>query len=63
MIYHNFSSDVQDLNFGSEIDAVIKAKVGKVGLLLKYADYFDASETETRFADERIFWAQASYKF
>lgn len=61
--YHNFSSDVGSLNFGQEVDAVIRAKVGKVGLLLKYADYFDASETETRFADERIFWAQASYKF
>ena len=63
VIYHNFSSDTGGLNFGEEIDAVIKAKVGKVGLLFKYADYFDASETETRFADERIFWAQASYKF
>ncbi len=63
VIYHDFQSDVADLNFGQEIDAVIKGKLGKVGLLLKYADYRDADETEARFADERIFWAQASYKF
>ena len=62
-IYHNFSSDVGSLNFGQEIDAVLKAKVGKVGLLFKYANYYDAAETASRFADERIFWAQVNYKF
>jgi len=61
--YHNFSSDTGILNFGQEIDAVLKAKIGNIGVLFKYADYFDASETETRFADETIFWAQANYKF
>ena len=63
VIYHNFSSDTQSLNFGQEIDAVIKAKIGNIGVVFKYADYYDADETEGRFPDERIFWAQANYKF
>ena len=68
--YHSFSSDAGSLNFGQEIDAVLKAKIGNIGVLFKYADYQDDGETEfladgvtRRFNDERIFWAQASYKF
>ena len=63
VIYHDFESDIGGLDFGEEVDAVVKGKLGKVGLLLKWANYTDANETETRFADEQIFWAQTSYKF
>ena len=63
VIYHDFESDIGGLDFGEEVDGVIKGKLGEVGLLLKWANYTDASETETRFADEQIFWAQTSYKF
>lgn len=57
--YHSFHSDVGSVKFGSEWDASIGFKLGKIGLLAKYADY-DAA----RFGvDKQIVWLQAEYAF
>lgn len=57
--YHAFHSDVGHVKYGEEWDASLGFKVGKVGLLAKYADY-DAQGFGT---DKRIVWLQAEYSF
>ena len=40
LAYHDFASDVNNIDYGSEIDFLIAKKFGKnYGLSLKYADY------------------------
>ncbi|GGD63511.1 hypothetical protein GCM10010990_11260 [Croceicoccus mobilis] len=57
--YHKFESDEGGMNYGDEIDATLAFKVGKVGLLAKYANY-NAKEWAT---DTEKFWFQASFSY
>lgn len=59
VVYHQFDSDVGGFDYGSEWDASLGFKFGKVGLLAKYADY-DAASLGT---DTTKFWLQAEYAF
>ncbi|WP_294443852.1 alginate export family protein [uncultured Sphingomonas sp.] len=59
LTWHQFDSDVGDLEYGTEIDASIGFKVKQVALLLKYADY-----REKGFGlDTRKLWLQAEWAF
>lgn len=55
--YHRFDSAVGGLDYGSEWDASVGVRVGRVRLLVKYADY-DASGFG---ADTRRLWLQAEW--
>jgi len=57
--FHQFDSATGGIDYGSEWDASVGFKVGKVGLLVKYADY-DADEFG---ADTRKMWLQAEWAF
>ncbi|MFP5329621.1 MAG: alginate export family protein [Alphaproteobacteria bacterium] len=57
--FHQFDSAVGDLKYGTEWDASLGFKLGKVGVLLKYADY-DARDFGL---DTRKFWLQAEWAF
>jgi hypothetical protein len=60
--YHDFSSDVESIDYGTEIDFVyVRAIPGlkNVTGLLKYADY-NADEFSV---DTQKFWVQLDYKF
>lgn len=61
-IYHDFSSDVDSVDYGTEIDLVYKRAIpgvkGLVGML-KYADY----DADTHSVDTQKFWAMLTYKF
>ena len=39
LTYHDFESDFGNIDYGTEIDAVVSLKVGDVALLAKYGDY------------------------
>jgi len=39
LTYHDFESDFGNIDYGTEIDAVVSFKVGDVALLAKYGDY------------------------
>ncbi|ARU16036.1 alginate export family protein [Croceicoccus marinus] len=57
--YHQFDSDVGGIDYGSEWDAVVSFKVGKIGVLAKYANY-QAGNFGT---DTEKFWLQAGFSF
>ena len=57
--FHQFDSAVGNVDYGTEWDASAGIKVGKVALLLKYADY-DARDFG---ADTRKLWLQAEWAF
>lgn len=61
-IYHDFSSDVDSLDYGTEIDLLYKRAIpgvkGLVGML-KYADY----DADTHSVDTQKIWAMLDYKF
>jgi len=59
LTFHQFDSAVGDLEYGTEWDASLGFKLGKVGVLLKYADY-DARDFGL---DTRKFWLQAEWAF
>lgn len=58
-VYHDFNSNEGNVDYGSEIDAVVATKLGKTGLLFKYA-YYDADAFAT---DRSRFSVQLDYKF
>ncbi len=74
-IYHDFSSDVDSIDYGTEIDLVYKRAipgVKNVTGLLKYADYSgdnDAIGVQAKGqnanlqVDSQKFWVQLDYKF
>ena len=70
-IYHDYSSEVGSIDYGTEINAVYKTKVPgvkKLGLLLKVADYRGGDSVaqgndSSRATDVTKFWAMISYKF
>lgn len=57
--YHEFDSDVGSVDYGSEWDASLGFRLGKVALLAKYANY----QAEAFGADKEIFWLQAEVAF
>ncbi|MES2492918.1 MAG: alginate export family protein [Pseudomonadota bacterium] len=59
VVYHSFDSDYGDVHYGTEWDASVGVKLGKVGLLAKYADY----QARGFGVNTRKFWLQAEYAF
>lgn len=57
--FHQFDSDVGNLEYGTEWDASVGFKFGKVGLLAKYADY----EAKGFGLDTRKLWLSAEVAF
>jgi hypothetical protein len=57
--FHQFDSAKGDVEYGTEWDASAGFKLGKIGVLFKYADY-DARDFGT---DTRKFWVQAEWSF
>ena len=57
--YHEFDSDVGGIDYGSEVDAVLSFKLGKFGILAKYASY----NANGFGVDTEKFWLQAGIKF
>ena len=55
--YHQFDSAKGDVEYGTEWDASLGFKLGKVGLLLKYADY----AAKGFGVDTRKLWLQAEW--
>ncbi len=66
-IYHDFSSDVDSIDYGTELDLLYKRAIpGVKGLtgMLKYADYSaDSSQTGSLGTDTQKFWVMLDYKF
>ena len=59
-VYHEFTSDVDGIDYGSEIDFLIAKKIGKnYGISLKYADY---SADEFSVDTEKL-WLTATANF
>lgn len=57
VVYHQFDSDVGDIAYGTEWNALLGFKRGKVGMAIKYADY-DAAGFGT---DTRKLWLQMDW--
>ncbi|MEP0189987.1 MAG: alginate export family protein [Erythrobacter sp.] len=57
--YHQFDSDFGDIDYGTEIDAVLSFKVGPVGILAKYANY----QADAFAVDTTRFTLQAGVSF
>ena len=55
--YHRFDSAVGGLDYGSEWDASVGFRVGRIRLLVKYADY----NANGFGADTRRLWLQAEW--
>jgi len=59
LVFHQFDSALGDLEYGTEWDASLGFKIGKVGMLVKYADY----EARGFGVDTRKLWLQAEWAF
>lgn len=57
--YHQFDSDAGDSEYGTEWDASIGFKVGRVAMLAKYANY----QAESFAVDTEKFWLQAEISY
>ena len=57
--FHQFDSAVGNLEYGAEWDASVGFKVGKIGFLLKYADY----QAKAFAIDTRKLWLQTEWSF
>lgn len=57
--YHKFESDFGDLDYGDEWDASLGFKIGRVGLLAKYARY----DADGFSVDTEKFWLQAEISY
>jgi hypothetical protein len=57
VVFHQFDSDVGNIEYGTEWDASLGFKLGRVGFLAKIADY-DARDFGV---DARKFWLQAEW--
>lgn len=58
--WHQFDSDFGDVEYGQEWNAQVGFKIGPVGMLAKYAQFYSANPT---LADTRKIWLQAEYSF
>lgn len=59
VVYHQFDSAVGNIDYGNEWNASIGFKIGKVGLLAKYANYNAAAHA----VDTEKIWLQAGISF
>lgn len=59
LAFHQFDSARGDLEYGTEWDASLGFKVGKVGVLVKFADY----DARGFAVDTRKLWLQAEWAF
>lgn len=59
IVWHDFSSDVGGIDYGSEIDASLGITLGGVALLAKYARY----DADLFGSDTQKFWLQAGVNF
>ena len=57
LTYHRFDSAVGGLDYGAEWDASVGFRIGRVALLVKYADY----DAQGFGVDTRKFWLQAEW--
>ena len=57
VVFHQFDSDVGNIEYGTEWDASVGFRLGRVALLAKFADY-DARDFGV---DTRKFWLQAEW--
>jgi hypothetical protein len=56
-VYHSFKSERLSIDYGSEVDLQLQAKLGRWNGLLKYAEY-----NADRFAtDTTKYWLELSY--
>lgn len=64
VIYHQFDSDIQSVNYGHEWDGSVGFQTGRVNWLVKYADY-QAVGTAALGAGTttRKFWLQSEFAF
>jgi len=61
--YHDFSSDVDNINFGSELDLVATYAINKnYGALVKFANY-SAGDSDQKPTDTNKLWVQLTAKF
>ena len=62
--YHSYTTDHLDAGIGSEWDAQAELAVdANFSLLAKFADYQGSGLSVGGFADKRIVWLQAAYKY
>ena len=59
LAFHKFDSANGDIDYGTEWDASAGIKLGKLGLLLKFADY----DAKAFAVDTRKVWLQAEWAF
>lgn len=57
IMFHQFDSDIGNIEYGTEFDASLGFKIGKIGVLLKYADY----DAKNFGVDTRKVWLQAEW--
>jgi len=60
--YHKFDSDVNSIDFGSEIDFSLSRKFGAVMMTAKLAEY-SMGDTNASFTDTSKFWLMADWSF
>lgn len=59
VVFHQFDSDVSNIEYGTEWDASLGFKISRVAFLAKYADY----KAKDFGVDTRKFWLQAEWAF
>lgn len=59
VVFHQFDSDVGNIEYGTEWDASLGFKISRVAILAKYADY----GAKGFGVDTRKFWLQAEWAF
>lgn len=64
VIYHQFDSDIQSVNYGHEWDGSVGFQTGRVNWLVKYADYHAVGTAALGAGTTtRKFWLQSEYSF
>lgn len=66
--YHDFKSDVKDIDYGTEWDLSVSKKFGSLTCLIKYATFkndgfLEKIGTQTLASDADKFWLQADWSF
>jgi hypothetical protein len=59
--WHDFSSDIASIDYGSELDLQLTARYRRFSGTLKLADYDAAATTPLAVRDTRKLWAQLDY--
>ena len=64
VVYHQFDSDVQSVDYGHEWDGSVGFQTGRVNWLVKYADYHAVGTAALGAGTTtRKFWLQSEYSF